>query len=123
MNHALPRKRRPLLPRVAFAQVPFGVAAGAALGAFAGPVGVVAGALIGSGVGAAFAIAQNRQMHRDSEVVDRYDEELGVIGGELGAPSLDHPPAVVGTYSAGATGMKTSVEPEVAEGPLQLPDE
>lgn len=108
---------------IAMAEVPFGVAAGAALGAFAGPAGIVAGALIGSGVGAVLAIAQNRQMHRNAEGEDLYDEELGIIGGQLGSPNLDHPPATVGTYSAGSLGLASSTEVRAAEGPITYPDE
>lgn len=105
------------------AEVPFGVAAGAALGAFAGPAGLVAGAIIGSGVGAVLAIAQNRQMHRNAEEDDLYDEELGIMNGSLGAPNLEHPPATVGTYSAPSMGSATGTEINVAEGPFQFPDE
>lgn len=104
------------------AEIPLGVVAGAALGAFAGPPGVVAGAIIGSAAGAVLAIAQNRQMHRNAEDDDLYDEELGIIGGELGSPNLEHPPATVGTYSAASAGVATGTDLRVAEGPLSLPE-
>lgn len=103
---------------IAMAEVPFGLAAGAALGAFAGPAGVVAGAIIGSGVGAALAIAQNRQMHRNAETDDLYDQELGIIGGSLGAPNLEHPPATVGTYSAASAGVAGDIDVDVVAGPI-----
>lgn len=108
---------------IAIAEVPFGVAAGAALGSFAGPVGIIAGAIIGSGVGAVLAIAQNRQWHRNSEGEDLYDEELGIMGGELGSPNLEHPPATVGTYSTGSLGLSRPPEERIASGPVSLPDE
>lgn len=115
--------RKPHLPAIAVAEVPFGIAAGAALGAFAGPVGLVTGAIIGSGVGAALAIAQSRQMHIDAEETARYDRELGIIGGDIGAPNLWHPPATIGAYSAASAGVAQDVEVHSAEGPIQPPDE
>ena len=111
--------------RLALAEVPIGVIAGAALGAFAGPIGIVAGAVIGSAVGAGLAVAHNRQIHRESEDVDLYDTELGVIGGQLGAPNLEHPPATVGCYSMGSMlgGETDSLEGDAAEGPMGMPDD
>lgn len=108
---------------MAIAEVPFGVAAGAALGAFGGPAGVVAGAVVGSAVGAVLAIAHNRQMHRDQEVDDRLDADIGVIDGQIGAPNLKHPPATVGAYSAASSGSATDVRNYDAEGPFLLPDD
>ena len=112
------RKRRRILPALALAEVPLGTFAGAAAGAFAGPVGLVAGAIIGSVVGAALAIADNVQMHRDMEPVDRYDEDVGITKGSLGSANLLHPPATVGAYSAGSTGVGAGDEGIVAEGPF-----
>jgi hypothetical protein len=102
-----------------------GVISGAALGAFAGPIGIVAGAVVGSAVGAGLAIAHNRQMHRESEDVDRYDDELGIMSGQMGAPNLEHPPATVGCYSIGSMlgGEADSLEGDVAEGPITMPDD
>ena len=50
------------------------------------------------------------------------DEEIGVMGGDLGAPNLKHPPAKVGAYSTAATGTGASGGgSEPAEGPMQIP--
>lgn len=77
---------------IAMAEVPLGVMAGAALGAFAGPVGILAGAIGGSVVGAILAIGHNRQVHLEALEEERIDRELGVIWGDIGAPILRHPP-------------------------------
>lgn len=119
-RQSLPRISR--MPSVAIAEIPFGLLVGAALGAFAGPVGIVAGAIIGGGIGATLAIAHNRQVHRDSEEIDRYDEELGVVGGELGAPNLEHPPPTVGTYSRASMGSIGEPFEPFAEGPISEAD-
>ena len=76
---------------IAIAEVPLGVMAGAALGAFAGPVGILAGAVGGSIVGAILAIGHNRQIHLEAQEEERVDREIGVIGGDLGARNLRHP--------------------------------
>jgi hypothetical protein len=114
-----PKKYRTRLPRIALAEVPLGVVTGAAVGAFAGPVGLVAGALIGSAVGAGLAIAQNRAEHWDHEIVDRYDDELGIMGGDLGAPGLSHPPPVIGAYSTGSAGASTGRGGPISSGPFE----
>ena len=99
-----------------------GAAAGAMVGAVAGPVGAVVGAIAGGAAGAlategvaASEAAKNRNDRR-------LDKEIGVSEGELGAPNLKHPPAKVGAYSAAAAGAP-SHSAEVAEGPMQNPDE
>ena len=113
--------RRTTVAPIAIAEVPLGVVAGAALGAFAGPPGIVAGAAIGSIVGAVLAIGHNRQMHIEALEEERVDRELGVIWGDIGAPNLSHPPPRAGgLYSAGSTGLGTS-DGMVAAGPINAP--
>ena len=114
---------------IAMAEVPLGVMAGAALGAFAGPVGMVAGAVGGSIVGAVLAIGHNRQIHLEAMEEERVDRELGVIGGDIGAPTLSHPPpSYGGLYSSSSLGMGGTGgsygadEAVVAEGPITAPD-
>jgi hypothetical protein len=113
--------KRSFLPSIAIAEVPFGLAAGAALGSYAGPPGLVAGALLGGVVGALLSIAQNRQMHRESEEVDRFDETVGITSGDLGVPNLEHPPATIGTYSSSSLGLGWEADPIVSRGPINAP--
>jgi uncharacterized membrane protein YdjX (TVP38/TMEM64 family) len=84
--------RRSTVAPLAIAEVPLGILAGAALGAFAGPVGLLAGAIAGSAVGVVLAVGHNRQMYLESLEEERYDREMGIIGGDIGAPNLRHPP-------------------------------
>ena len=98
-----------------------GAIAGAALGALAGPPGAAAGAIIGAIAGAiAGAAVEEGEEARAAEDA-RLDEEIGVSGGELGAPNLEHPPATVGAYSLGSVGVSTGGGDEPAEGPMQTP--
>src|SRR4051812_40283472 len=116
MRNVSHTRRRSVAP-IAIAEVPLGVLAGAALGAFAGPVGLIAGAIAGSAVGAMLAVGHNRQMHLEAEEEERSDRELGIIGGNIGAPNLRHPPATHGLYSAASLGSGARVDTaQVAEG-------
>jgi hypothetical protein len=106
---------------IAMAEVPLGIMAGAALGAFAGPVGLIAGAIGGSVVGAVLAIGHNRQMHMEAMEEERIDRELGIIGGSVGAPNLRHPPPTVGgLYHSGSLGVRNvgAGDAVVSEGPI-----
>jgi len=96
-----------------------GAAAGAVLGAGAGPAGIVAGALIGSAAGAVAASALEKDAARQAARTRDLDDQIGVTGGDLGAPNLKHPPARVGAYSAASAGEATSGDDEEpAEGPI-----
>ena len=81
-----------------------GAAAGAAIGAIAGPPGMIAGAVIGGAAGAVAGMAIDRGEEELSQEDAKLDEEIGVSGGEMGAPNLKHPPAKIGAYSAGSSG-------------------
>jgi hypothetical protein len=96
-----------------------GAAAGAILGAGAGPAGIVAGALIGGAAGAVAASALEKDAARKAARTRELDEQIGVTGGDLGAPNLKHPPARVGAYSAASVGAASSGDDdEPAEGPI-----
>jgi hypothetical protein len=96
-----------------------GALAGAALGAIAGPPGALAGAVLGGvfAAGAAAAVEKNSadESARDAEL----DADIGVTGGDLGAPNLEHPPAQTGAYSSASAGAASSTGGAAAEGPIQ----
>ncbi len=101
-----------------------GALAGAALGAAAGPPGALAGAVIGGVVGALAGAALDTASVESSEHERKLDEEIGVIGGELGAPNLVHPKAIVGAYSSASVGAGagSSGDSTPAEGPISEPE-
>lgn len=99
-----------------------GALAGAAMGAVAGPPGAVAGAVIGGVAGVLAGVAMdNAEEDRAARDAD-LDLEIGVSGGEIGAPNLEHPPATRGAYSAAASGLDGLPDDSPAEGPMQSPD-
>jgi hypothetical protein len=100
-----------------------GAVAGAIFGAVAGPPGMVAGALMGAAAGGVVAMVLDADADRRTVRTQELDEEIGVIGGDLGAPNLEHPPAKVGAYSVAASGAGTSTGDSPAEGPMQTPEE
>ncbi len=100
-----------------------GAAAGGIAGALAGPPGMVAGAVVGGAVGALGALALQRTDEEEEATRRRLDAELGISGGDIGAPNLVHPPARIGAYSAAAMGVSSSGEAEAAEGPIQAPED
>jgi uncharacterized protein YqgC (DUF456 family) len=67
-----------------------GAAAGAVIGFFTvvgvlgAVIGAIVGAVVGLGLGELVLLQQKRQEAKDA----RLDREIGVIGGELGAPPL-----------------------------------
>ncbi len=99
-----------------------GALAGAALGAGAGPPGVVAGAIIGGMVGTVAGVVLDRESSRRFAHTSELDEEIGVMGGDLGAPNLAHPPSALGAPSAASSGVPSSPDLEPAEGPMQVPE-
>ncbi len=99
-----------------------GAVAGAILGIAAGPPGMVAGAIMGAAAGAMAAEALEKDGEQTAAHTRELDEEIGVIGGDLGAPNLKHPPARVGAYSTAATGTGAADDSEPAEGPMSTPE-
>ncbi len=99
-----------------------GAVAGAALGSIAGPPGAIVGAVLGGLVGAVGGVVMD-EAAVDRLVIDRrLDAEIGVSGGELGAPNLLHPPSVRGTFSPASSGAGESSGSAPAEGPAQAPE-
>ena len=70
-----------------------GAVAGAAAGLIAGPVGAVVGGVIGAVTGAVAGATLEEEDVAKNREQDRLDEEIGVIGGDLGAavPGADAP--------------------------------
>ena len=112
------------VPITAAAEIPLCALAGLVLGIIGdGVAGMIVGAILGAGVGALLAVALLRKQHRDAEGEDLYDEELGIVGGDVGAPNLSHPPAVIGAFSASSLGGSAGVSDEPpAEGPAPVGD-
>ena len=70
------------------------------MGAIAGPPGAAAGAVIGGLVGAVATGVVEKQAEARALHDEELDEEIGVMGGEIGAPNLKHPPTAVEAYEA-----------------------
>jgi hypothetical protein len=99
-----------------------GALAGAAFGMVAGPPGMIAGAVIGGVAGALTGAVLDSEGARKSSRTRTLDAEIGVSGGEMGAPNLEHPPAKSGAYSAASAGAgSASTGDDPAEGPMQPP--
>jgi phage tail tape-measure protein len=99
-----------------------GALAGAVIGAVAGPVGAIAGAIIGAAAGSLLGDVTHKDgVERDAKDAV-LDGEIGVSGGEMGAPNLAHPRSTVGAFSGGSSGGASGgADDEPAEGPMQSP--
>jgi hypothetical protein len=90
---------------LAASEVGLGAVSGAVIGAMAGPPGIAIGAAIGAAAGAigaaASSIADANREKNEAEL----DDTIGLSGGDLGAPSLKHPPSKRGVYSAASAGI------------------
>ncbi len=103
-----------------------GALSGAALGAIGGPPGAIAGALLGGAAGALASWALEAEKVEENARVEKLDEEIGVMGGDIGVPGLEHPPPQRGAYSSAAMGAGSSTESDEAspaEGPIVPPTE
>jgi len=98
-----------------------GALVGAIVGASAGPAGVIAGALIGGAAGVVAGAVLDQESSAKEQRTRELDEEIGVTGGDLGAPNLKHPPPTSGAYSEASSGVAPTEEPP-AEGPIQTPN-
>jgi hypothetical protein len=101
-----------------------GALSGAALGAIGGPPGAVVGAVLGIAAGAVATWALEAEKVDENAREEKLDEEIGVMGGDIGVPGLKHPPAQRATYSSAAMGAGTSTETDeedIAEGPIVPP--
>ena len=100
-----------------------GALAGAVLGAAAGPPGIVTGAVIGGIAGAITGAGLDTASSREAARTRELDADIGVSGGDLGAPGLKRPPAKIGAYSAASSGVDASSGEDPAEGPIQAPED
>jgi hypothetical protein len=98
-----------------------GAMAGTVVGAAAGPPGMVAGAVIGAAVGAIAGAVLDTEAAERATRTRELDAEIGVSGGTIGAPNLQHPATKVGAFSAGSTGAGASPGGASAEGPIPPP--
>jgi hypothetical protein len=73
-----------------------GAAAGTVLGAGAGPPGMAAGAFIGAAAGALVGAVLDTQAAMRASRTRELDAALGVSGGDIGARTFRHPPAIRG---------------------------
>ncbi len=96
---------------------------GAIVGAMAGPPGIVAGAIVGGVAGALTGAALDIDSARRAARTRELDDAIGVTGGDIGAPTLAHPPAQIGATSGASLGVEPSLDQQPAEGPMQIPDE
>jgi hypothetical protein len=89
----------------------------------AGPPGALVGALIGAAAGASVGWAHESATIERSRHDRELDEEIGVVGGDIGVSGLKHPPPTIGAFSAEATGVSntTGSDPVVSEGPILPP--
>lgn len=69
-----------------------GALAGAVIGWMGGPPGAMIGAGLGAVLGAGAGAAMRRTERHDAARDTMLDKELGVYGGDIGVPSLRHPP-------------------------------
>jgi hypothetical protein len=98
-----------------------GAMAGTVVGAMAGPPGMVAGAIIGAAAGAMAGAVLDTEAAERAARTRELDAAIGVSGGNIGAPNLQHPPAKVGAFSGASVGAATSTTDAPAEGPMQSP--
>jgi hypothetical protein len=78
-----------------------GAIGGAVVGAGAGMPGALAGAVIGGIAGAIAGAAVDSETGVRTAHTKKLDAEIGVSGGDLGAPNLDHPPSSDGSGGDG----------------------
>jgi hypothetical protein len=100
-----------------------GALAGVAFGSAAGPHGAITGAILGGIAGTLAGAALDNAAARQAEHDEELDRVIGVIGGELGAPNLDHPPAGrAAWYSQQSMGALPDEPPAPSEGPMPPAD-
>jgi hypothetical protein len=99
-----------------------GAIAGAGFGGiFAGPAGAAAGAIVGAAMGAASGWAAEMRATDEARRDEKLDREIGVVGGDIGAPGLRHPPSHGAPLSREASGAGSALEATPAAGPMQAP--
>ncbi len=94
-----------------------GALMGAGMGAVAaGPPGAVAGAVIGGAAGTLMEWAAEGDSAEANARDRQLDAEIGVVGGDLGVPGLEHPPTKVGSLSDTASGAGASTADTLSGG-------
>jgi polyisoprenoid-binding protein YceI len=88
-----------------------GALAGAIFGASAGPPGAIAGAIIGGVAGALAGAVMDQEASGKEQRERELDDDIGLNGGDLGAPNLKHPPPTSGAHSHASSGVAPSEEP------------
>ncbi len=98
---------------------------GGGLGAaVAGPIGLVCGLVVGAGVGGLAAWALQRDEEETAERDSQLDIDIGVQGGDIGVPGLEHPPAKIGAFSKEVSGIGHAERTTTpASGPFLRPPE
>ncbi len=109
--------------RLAEAAALSGAVAGGIAGAVGGPVGVAIGGAIGGAVGAAAGAVLEGVEHAKAVHDASLDQDIGVIGGDLGAASPDAPKARIGAFSGGSSGGGGRETPVPAEGMIPTGDD
>jgi hypothetical protein len=99
-----------------------GALVGALVGSIAGPPGAIAGALIGGVTGGLAGAVVDQEASATQQRTSELDKDIGVIGGDIGAPNLKHLPPTVGAYSAASSGAGATGVGAPAEGPIQNPE-
>jgi hypothetical protein len=98
-----------------------GAVAGAVVGAIAGPPGAIAGAILGGLAGVLAGAVLDKDATAGHQRDEELDKDIGVSGGDIGAPNLKHPPAIVGAPSGPSSGAVNDGG-STAEGPIQIPE-
>ena len=100
-----------------------GALAGGVMGAGAGPGGIAAGAIIGGIAGAIAGAVLDEDSSTQAERTRELDAAIGVAGGDLGAPNLQHPKGgrVLVAYSPPATADEKAPDEEPDEHPIGPP--
>lgn len=94
-----------------------GAVTGAVIGAIGGAPGAAVGAILGAAAGALaeFVIEKELAVKKSEDAI--LDDAIGVSGGEMGAPNLEHPPPRFGAYSGASSGA-SSGGGQTADGPI-----
>jgi phage tail tape-measure protein len=95
-----------------------GEIAGGIVGSLAGPPGAVAGMVMGAAAGALAGKVLDEEAERTHVHDSELDDEIGVTLGDLGAPTLKHPPAKTGAYSVASSGGSGAVARTPSSGPI-----
>lgn len=102
-------------------EIAIGAGAGALTGAIAGPPGAAIGAVIGGAIGAAAGFAIDAEAHEKAAHDEKLDEDIGVIGGNLGEAAPGQPPPSFRRVHLASLGISEGGA-DSSDGPMQNPD-